>query len=69
MELAEAMRLAAERGCDMAWDAQQQLWVIRAISYDSDACSLNNARLMRINRSEFLELFIPDRPFIHDPPG
>lgn len=69
MELAEAMRLAAERGCDMSWDAQQRLWIIRAIAYDSDACSLDNARLMRIQRKEFLELFIPDRPFQSEPRG
>ena len=65
MELAEAMRLAAERGCDMSWDEHERLWMIRAISYDSDACSLSMAKLMRTNRSEFLELFIPDRPFSH----
>lgn len=62
MGLAEAMRLAASRGCECSWDAAEQVYVIAPVSYDSDACSLTAARLAGISREEFLALYIPDRP-------
>ncbi|MCH9826502.1 MAG: hypothetical protein K0U79_02020 [Gammaproteobacteria bacterium] len=62
MQLADAMSLAAEYSCDLHWDAALELWVVQAISYDADACSLSAETLLRIDAQEFLARFIPDRP-------
>lgn len=61
MGLAEAMRLAAEQSCELYRDAATGRWVVASISYDSDACSLTDAELLRIDRETFLRDFIPDR--------
>lgn len=63
MMLADAMRAAAARGCDLYWDAEADLWVVASVSYDSDACSLSAMRLAQINEEEFLKRYIPDREF------
>ncbi|MEC9358856.1 MAG: hypothetical protein VX836_13430 [Pseudomonadota bacterium] len=62
MQLADAMSLAAQHSCDLHWDAELERWVVQAISYDADACSLSAETLLRINAEEFLARFIPDRP-------
>ncbi|MDT0498006.1 hypothetical protein RM530_11620 [Algiphilus sp. W345] len=56
------MSLAAEHSCDLHWDGALGLWVVQAISYDADACSLSAETLLRIDAQEFLAQFIPDRP-------
>lgn len=61
MLLADAMRLAASLGCDLYWDAGQNLWVVASVAYDSDACSLSALELARIQDEEFLAAYIPDR--------
>lgn len=62
MELSVAMQLAARQGCELYWEAEESRWVIAAIAYDADACSLSAAQLARISEAEFLARFIPDRP-------
>lgn len=61
MMLADAMRAAAARSCDLYWDAEQNLWIVAAVSYDADACALSAAQLAQISEREFLERYIPDR--------
>jgi len=62
MGIAEAMRLAASNGCDCYWDSSSARWIVAAVSYDSDACSLSAATLAEISPDQFLRLYIPDRP-------
>lgn len=57
----DAMRLAAERSCDMRWDDAQRCWVILAVSYDADMVCLPAATLARISAEEFLREWIPER--------
>ncbi len=61
MQIAEAMRLAAEHSCDLTRDPETGDWVVASISYDSDACSLSDAKLLEIDAATFLSLYIPDR--------
>ncbi|MEC9361617.1 hypothetical protein [Sinimarinibacterium flocculans] len=58
----EAMRLAAERSCEMRWDDDQRCWVILAVSYDADMVCLPAATLARLDADEFLREWIPERP-------
>jgi len=55
------MRLAAEHSCELYRDADSGLWIVASISYDSDACSLTDAKLLEIDAATFLTQFIPDR--------
>jgi hypothetical protein len=57
----EAMRLAAERSCEMRWDEAQRCWVILAVSYDADMVCLPAPTLARIGADEFLRDWIPER--------
>ena len=61
MLVAEAMRLAAERGCELTRDTGNGDWVIRSIAYDSDPCALSDEQLLRIGADSFLRDYIPDR--------
>lgn len=61
MQIAEAMRLAAEHSCDLTRDPKTGDWVVASISYDSDACSLSDETLLKISADTFLKLYIPDR--------
>ncbi|MCK5770442.1 hypothetical protein [Algiphilus sp.] len=61
MDVAEAIRLAAENGCDMEWDEDARRWVVGAVSYDADACSLDSVTLSAIDADTFLRDFLPDR--------
>lgn len=62
MQLAEAMQLAAQHSCELSRDPETGDWTVASISYDSDACSLSDAELLRIDAATFLERYIPDRP-------
>lgn len=61
MLLADAMRMTASSGCDLYWDAEQNLWIVASVAYDSDACSLSALELAQIEDEEFLVRYIPDR--------
>ncbi len=62
MTMSEAIRLAAERSCDMRWDAELGLWTVHAISYDGDPVCLSERELLAMSAREFLERAIPQRP-------
>ncbi|MES0872950.1 hypothetical protein [Sinimarinibacterium thermocellulolyticum] len=57
----EAMRLAAERSCEMRWDETQCCWVILAVSYDADMVCLPAATLAQLSAEDFLRDWIPER--------
>jgi hypothetical protein len=61
MQIAEAMRIAAEHSCDLTRDPDTGDWVVASISYDSDACSLSDTKLLEIDAETFVTQFIPDR--------
>lgn len=61
MQIAQAMRLAAEHSCELYRDTESGDWVVASISYDSDACSLSDAKLLEIDATTFLADYIPDR--------
>ncbi|WP_029891010.1 hypothetical protein [Polycyclovorans algicola] len=61
MQIAQAMRLAAEHSCELYRDTDSGDWVVASISYDSDACSLSDAKLLEIDAKAFLADYIPDR--------
>lgn len=61
MQIAQAMRLAAEHSCELYRDTDSGDWVVASISYDSDACSLSDAKLLEIDATTFLADYIPDR--------
>ena len=61
MQIAQAMRLAAEHSCELYRDTESGDWVVASISYDSDACSLSDAKLLEIDAKTFLADYIPDR--------
>lgn len=62
MEVSEAIRISAQKGCDMAWDNVAGVWRIASIAYDSDACSLDSDTLARLDTEAFIARYIPDRP-------
>lgn len=61
MDVGEAIRLAAENDCDMEWDPEARRWIVAAVSYDADACSLDSVTLAAIDADTFLRDFLPDR--------
>lgn len=60
MGLSEAIRLAAENGCEIVPSEAGRV-MIRSISYDSDPFELEENRLLTMSREEFLRDWLPPR--------
>lgn len=60
MGLVEAIRFAAEQGCELV-PAEGGRLMIRAIAYDADPFELDESRLLSMSREEFLRDWIPSR--------
>jgi len=59
MSLTEAIRRAAERGCELVPIAGQRRYLIRAIGYDADPYEIDEDRLTSLSSEEFLSEWIP----------
>lgn len=59
MTLTEAIRRAAERGCELVPIGGQRRYLIRAIGYDADPYEIDEDRLMGLDSEEFLREWIP----------
>lgn len=59
---ADAMRLAAERSCEMRGDESERCGLILPIAYDGDLVCLPAATRACIGAQEFLRDWIPERP-------
>ncbi len=60
MGLTDAIRLAAENGCEIVPSGEGRV-MIRAISYDADPYELDERRLLTMSREEFLKEWLPPR--------
>ncbi len=61
MMLPEAIRLAAEHGCELVpLDGGRRL-MIRAIAYDADPHELEERRLLSMSADEFVAEWLPPR--------
>lgn len=61
MTLLQAIRLAAENGCDLETGPDGGRVVIRAIAYDADPFELDAARIYTMTDEEFVRDWIPPR--------
>lgn len=61
MTLTEAIRAAAEQGCELERVAGSARYVIRAIGYDADPFEISEMALLDLSREEFLREWIPER--------
>ncbi len=59
MTLTEAIRCAAEQGCELERIPGSARYVIRAIGYDADPYEISEDALLDLNREEFLREWIP----------
>ncbi len=59
MSLTEAIRAAAERGCELERVPGAARYVIRAIGYDAEPFEISEAALMDLSREAFLSEWIP----------
>jgi hypothetical protein len=59
MTLTEAIRRAAEQGCELEPIPGQRRWLIRAIGYDADPYEIDEDALMSLGAEEFLREWIP----------
>lgn len=60
MGLVDAIRLAAENGCEIVPSEAGKV-MIRAIAYDADPYELEERRLLSMSREEFLSEWLPPR--------
>lgn len=58
MSLSEAIRRAAEQGCELVAQPGRR-WLIRAIGYDADPYEIDEDRLLGMDSAEFLREWIP----------
>jgi hypothetical protein len=58
--LVEVIRLAAENGCEIEPAGEGRV-MIRAIAYDADPYELEERRLLKMSREEFLKEWLPPR--------
>ncbi len=61
MNLTEAIRAAAEQGCELERVPGAARYVIRAIGYDADPFEISEHALLDLTRAEFLSEWIPQR--------
>jgi len=59
MTLTEAIRAAAEQGCELERIAGSARYLIRAIGYDADPFEISEDALLDLSRDEFLREWIP----------
>ena len=59
MSLSEAIRAAAECGCELEPIAGSRRYLIRAIGYDADPFEISEDALLDLSRAEFLADWIP----------
>jgi hypothetical protein len=61
MTLTEAIRTAAEQGCELEPLPGGRGYTIRAIGYDADPFEITDAMLLSLSREEFVQEWIPAR--------
>ena len=59
MGLSEAIRRAAECGCELEPIPGQRRYLIRAIGYDADPYEIDEDRLLVLSSEDFLNEWIP----------
>ncbi|MDO9452104.1 MAG: hypothetical protein Q7J29_04525 [Stagnimonas sp.] len=59
MTLTEAIRAAAEQGCELVRVPGLARYTIRAIGYDADPFEISEDALLDLSREEFLLEWIP----------
>lgn len=59
MTLTEAIRAAAECGCELVKISGAPRYLIRAIGYDADSFEINEETLLELSREAFLQEWIP----------
>lgn len=59
MTLTEAIRAAAEQGCELVRASGAARYTIRAIGYDADPFEISEDALLDLSREEFLREWIP----------
>lgn len=59
MELREAIRTAAEQGCDMQWEPRRGCWVVNRIAVEAETLELTNRRLRLLDRETFVRDYLP----------
>ena len=58
MSLSEAIRRAAEQGCELE-PLPGRRWLIRAIGYDADPYEIDEDALLDLSAEEFLREWLP----------
>jgi hypothetical protein len=61
MTLSQAIRLAAENGCEIEPAGDGKRVLIRAIAYDADPFELDESRIYAMSEDEFLREWLPPR--------
>lgn len=60
MTVSEAMRAAAENGCDLQFDAARKVWVVNKIAIEADTVELDESLLERLSIAQFVEDYLPE---------
>lgn len=61
MMISEAIKLAAEHGCELVPVDNGRRMMIRAIAYDADPYELDERRLLSMSADEFVSEWLPPR--------
>jgi|GEM_PF-946452 len=61
MMISEAIKLAAEQGCEIIPVDEGRRVMIRAIAYDADPYELEERRLLAMSTDEFVREWLPPR--------
>lgn len=59
MTASEALRVAAEQGCDLHFDAPRQVWVINKIAVEADTVELSPERLASLSAEQLIDDHLP----------
>lgn len=59
MTLIDAIRIAAEYGCELVPVDEGRRYLIRAISYDADPYEIDERRLLALSADEFAREWVP----------
>lgn len=59
MTIEQAIRLAAEQGCDMYWEPTRNRWVVNRIAVEAETLELSTRQLRLIDPETFVDDFLP----------
>lgn len=59
MEIAEAIRAAAEQGCDMEWQPTRGCWVVNRIAVEAETLEISARRIRLLDRATFVRDYLP----------